>query len=64
MDFSLTSRQRLLKEAIREFMKGECDPTVTLELAKKKQFPWEIYKKAGQNGYLASYFPRELGGQG
>ena len=35
MDFSLTSRQRLLKEAIREFMKGECDPTVTLELAKK-----------------------------
>lgn len=64
MDFSLTSRQRLLKEAIREFMKGECDPAVTLELAKKKQFPWEIYKKAGQNGYLASYYPKELGGQG
>ncbi len=64
MDFNLTSRQRLLKEAVREFMKGECDPTVTLELAKKKQFPWEIYRKAGQNGYLASYYPKELGGQG
>jgi len=64
MDFSLTSRQRLLKEAVREFMKGECDPAVTLELAKKKRFPWDIYRKAGQNGYLASYYPKELGGQG
>jgi alkylation response protein AidB-like acyl-CoA dehydrogenase len=45
-------------------MAGECDPVVTLELAKKKQFPWEIYKKAGENGYLASYYPKELGGQG
>jgi alkylation response protein AidB-like acyl-CoA dehydrogenase len=64
MDFSLTSRQRLIKEAVREFMVGECDPVKTLELAKKKEFPWEIYKKAGENGYLASYYPKELGGQG
>ncbi len=64
MDFSLTPRQRLLKEAVWEFMKGECDPATTLELTKKKQFPWEIYRKAGQNGYLASYYPKELGGQG
>ncbi len=64
MDFSLTPRQRLIKEAVREFVVGECDPAKTLELAKKKQFPWEIYKKAGENGYLASYYPKELGGQG
>ena len=42
MDFSLTPRQRLIKEAIREFVVSECDPAVTLELAKKKEFPWEI----------------------
>ena len=64
MDFTLTSRQRLIKEAVHEFMVGECDPVKTLDLAKKKQFPWEIYRKAGQNGYLASYYPKELGGQG
>jgi len=64
MDFGLTTRQRLMREAVREFMKGECDPAVTLELAKKKQFPWEIYRKAGKNGFLASYYPKELGGQG
>ena len=64
MDFSLTPRQRLIKEAVHEFMVGECSPTKTLELAKKKEFPWEIYKKAGENGYLASYYPKELGGQG
>ena len=64
MDFSLTSRQRLIKEAVREFMVGECDPAKTLELAKKKEFPWKIYKRAGENGYLASYYPKELGGQG
>jgi len=64
MDFTLTSRQRLIKEAVHEFMVGECDPVKTLDLAKKKQFPWEIYRKAGENGYLASYYPKELGGQG
>ncbi len=64
MDFSLSSRQQLIQEAVREFMKGECDPAVTLEWVKKKQFPWEIYRKAGQNGYLASYYPKGLGGQG
>jgi len=64
MDFSFTPRQRLMRQAVREFMEGECDPAVTLELAKKKQFPWEIYRKAGQHGFLASYYPKELGGQG
>jgi alkylation response protein AidB-like acyl-CoA dehydrogenase len=64
MDFSFSSRQRLIREAVREFLVGECAPEVSLELAKKKQFPWQIYKKAGQNGYLASYYPKELGGQG
>ncbi len=64
MDFSFSSRQRLMREAVREFMVGECKPEISLELAKKKQFPWEIYRKAGENGYLASYYPKELGGQG
>lgn len=64
MDFSLSPKQKLMCQAVREFMVGECKPEVSLELAKKKQFPWEIYKKAGQYGYLASYYPKELGGQG
>ena len=63
MDFSFSPRHRLMQEAVREFMKGECDPAFTLELSKKKQFPWDIYKKAGKQGYLASYYPKELGGQ-
>ena len=46
MDFSLTSKQRLIKEAVGEFVVGECDPAKTLELAEKKEFPWEVHKKA------------------
>jgi len=64
MDFSLSPKQKLMCQAVREFMVGECKPDLTLELAKKKRFPREIYKKAGQYGYLASYYPKELGGQG
>jgi alkylation response protein AidB-like acyl-CoA dehydrogenase len=64
MEFGFSSRQRLMREAVREFMIGECKPEMSLELLRKKQFPWEIYKKAGENGYLASYYPKELGGQG
>jgi len=63
MDFSFTSRQRLIRDAVHEFMVGECDPAKTFELAKKKEFPWEVYKKAGENGYLASYYPKDFGGQ-
>ena len=54
MDFGLTSRQRLIKEAVREFMVGECDPAKAFELVKNKEFPWEVYKKAGENGSLHS----------
>jgi alkylation response protein AidB-like acyl-CoA dehydrogenase len=64
MDFHLMTRKRLMKEAVREFVVSECDPAAPLELARKKQFSWDIYKKAGQHGYLALYFPKELGGQG
>src|SRR4030066_892002 len=63
MDFSFTSRQRLIRDAVHEFMVGECDPAKTFELAEEKEFPWEVYKKAGENGYLASYYPKEIGGQ-
>src|SRR4030067_2457267 len=64
MEFGFSPRQKSMREAVREFMMGECKPEFTLEFAKKKQFPWEIYRKAGKNGYLASYYPKELGGQG
>jgi hypothetical protein len=40
MDFSLSPKQKLMCQAVREFMVGECKPDVTLELVKKKQFPW------------------------
>jgi len=42
MDFSLSPKQKLMCQAVREFMVGECKPDVTLELVKKKRFPREI----------------------
>ncbi|MGQ9636184.1 MAG: hypothetical protein ACUVQ9_04265 [Thermodesulfobacteriota bacterium] len=39
MDFSFTPEKRLLREVVWEFMRGEYNRAVTLELAKKKQFP-------------------------
>jgi hypothetical protein len=47
MDISLSSRQRLIKEAVREFMVGECDPAKTLKSTNKKEFVWEVYNRAG-----------------
>jgi hypothetical protein len=43
MDISFSSRQRLIKEAVREFMVGGCDPARTLKPTRKKEIVREDY---------------------
>ena len=63
MDFSLSSDQRAVQEAARDFAKGEVDPIVE-EFDESQQFPMDVIKKAGELGFLGIIFPEELGGAG
>jgi hypothetical protein len=63
VDFSLTSEQNAVREAAREFARGEVDPLVD-EIDESQRFPFEVMRKAGELGFLGIIFPEEYGGAG
>ena len=63
MDFSLTSEQRAVREAARDFARGEIEPIVD-EIDEAQRFPREVIMKAGELGFLGVIFPEEYGGAG
>ncbi len=62
--FELTEEQRLLQEAVREFAKKELTPERSREYEEKEEFPWDLYRKMCQHGFLGLRIPEEYGGQG
>ncbi len=63
MDFDLTDEQRLLRDTVRDFARGEIAP-VAGELDREKRFPYEIVAKMGKLGLMGIPFPQEYGGGG
>jgi len=47
---------------VREFAKKEIAPKVR-EYERKREFPWELYRKMGQAGLLGLRLPKQYGGQ-
>jgi short/branched chain acyl-CoA dehydrogenase len=63
LDFELSDEQRLLRETVRDFARGEVAP-VAEELDRTKAFPYEIVAKLGELGLMGIPFPEEYGGGG
>ncbi len=61
MDFSLTEDNVRLQKLFRDFVKKEIEP-VADKIDKEELFPYEIFKKAGELGFLGASFPEEYGG--
>ena len=61
MDFSLTPDQIAVRDAAREFARGEVEPLVD-EIDENQEFPYEVMRKAGELGFLGVIFPEEHGG--
>ena len=64
MDFSLSKEQKDIKKAAAEFARGEFQPELTQECELNHRFPREIYKKAGELGFIGLDYPEEVGGGG
>lgn len=64
MDFNFTQEQNLLRNSIREFMKGECPREVVREFDERDEFPDELLKKLCNLGFMAICVPEEYGGLG
>ncbi len=64
MDFSLSKEQRDIKKAAAEFARGEFKTELAHECELNHRFPRELYRKAGQLGFIGLDYPEELGGGG
>lgn len=62
MDFSLSKEQRDIKRAAARFAKGEFTPELAQECEFNHRFPQELYKKAGELGFIGIDYPEEVGG--
>ena len=64
LDFEFSEEQKLLQASAREFAQKEFTKEKALEYEQKGEFPWELYKKCAQQGYIGMTWPEEYGGQG
>jgi alkylation response protein AidB-like acyl-CoA dehydrogenase len=64
MDFSLTQEQKDIKRAAREFAEGEFTSERAIEFELNHEFPKNLYKKAGELGFIGLNYPQEIGGEG
>jgi len=64
MDFELNKTQKDIQKAVRDFVKGEFDKDLAIELAKNHEFPKKIWQKAGEIGLIGVHFPEKYSGQG
>lgn len=62
MDFSLTREQKDIKRAAAKFARGEFQPELAQECECNHRFPRELYKKAGELGFIGIDYPLEVGG--
>ncbi len=63
INFELTSEQKAIRAAAREFALKEIDPIVE-EIDEAQRFPTEVFEQAGKLGLLGIIFPEEYGGAG
>jgi alkylation response protein AidB-like acyl-CoA dehydrogenase len=62
MDFSLSDERRDIKRAAADFAKGEFKPELAQDCELNHLFPREIYKRAGELGFIGLDYPEEVGG--
>ena len=62
MDFSLKKEQRDIKRAAAKFSRAEFTPELAQECEFNHRFPRELYKKAGELGFIGIDHPKEVGG--
>lgn len=63
MDFRLTKEQRDIVKAAKQFARGEF-PDVALELDRQESFPYDLWKKALDLGFVGIFIDEEYGGAG
>ena len=61
----MSDHHAMTRQAVREFCSAEIEPVAKeYDDPKESAFPWEIFEKAAELGYLGPHYPEEYGGSG
>jgi alkylation response protein AidB-like acyl-CoA dehydrogenase len=63
MEFGLSNEQEAILKAAEEFAQGEFAKDVALEHERAHTFPYDIWKKACELGFIGIHYPEKYGGQ-
>jgi acyl-CoA dehydrogenase len=64
LNFDFTEEQRLFRQTLRELVDREFSKEYCREVEARESFPWDLWKKLGENGLTGVGVPEEYGGQG
>ncbi|AIY91194.1 acyl-CoA dehydrogenase family protein [Geoglobus acetivorans] len=64
MNFELTQDQKDIQKAAREFAQNEFTAERGRHYDQKEEFPFDLWKKACELGFIGVHFPEEYGGAG
>jgi len=62
MDFRFNEEQRIWHDTVHTFMEKEVGREYTRAHDQSREFPWEVYRKMAQQGWLGLLLPEEDGG--
>ncbi|MBC8403679.1 MAG: acyl-CoA dehydrogenase family protein [Planctomycetes bacterium] len=62
MKFELEKAQKDIQKAAARFAKGEFDKELALVLEREHRYPFDIWKKACEEGFIGLHFPEQFGG--
>ncbi|MFA7447233.1 MAG: acyl-CoA dehydrogenase family protein [Weeksellaceae bacterium] len=63
MNFEISENQKIIAESAREFAKQHIEPHI-MEWDESQHFPIEVFRKAGEMGFMGILVPEEYGGSG
>ena len=64
MDFELSSEQKEIQRAVRDFAAGEFNKDLIRELDEKHEYPVTLWKKAAALGFIGIHYEEKYSGQG
>jgi alkylation response protein AidB-like acyl-CoA dehydrogenase len=64
MDFGLTPEQEILKKTVRAFLDKECPGALIRQWEENEYYPYELFRKMADLGWLGILFPPDLEGSG
>ncbi len=64
MDFALSREQKDIQKTVREFVKKAFQRDAIHNLLKDHEYPYDLWQKAAELGFVGIHFPEDYSGQG